>query len=124
MPDRKQNRIRIDAITNAIRKGEYDDKLGVLRSAIDDRLAFKKQEVLSLVQEVYGEGFTVTQQFQGGGLIRGGGQDVLLQSASRSASPVADAPVADALGEDPEIPDAAPGDYESRSPVIGPYTPE
>lgn len=57
---RKTQRVRIDAITNAIRKGEYDDQLPQIRAALEDRLAHKRAEVEKLVAEVYGDDYTIT----------------------------------------------------------------
>lgn len=59
-PQRKPRRPRIDAIINAIVKGEYDDRLGALRDAIDKRNEARREDVLALVHEVYGENATVT----------------------------------------------------------------
>ena len=58
---RKPNRPRIDAIVNAIVRGEYDDKLKDLLAAIDKRNEARKAQVLALVHEVYGENVTITQ---------------------------------------------------------------
>lgn len=124
MSDRKQNRVRIDAIANAIRKGEYDDKLKDLRAAIDARLDHKRQEVLSLVQEVYGEDYVVAAKRPA---LRAGNASVELRSSGTSHrapdGPDDDPPTTDALGADPVIPGgnggAAADEYESRSPIIG-----
>lgn len=58
---RKPSRPRIDAIVNAIVRGDYDDKLKDLRDAIDTRNEARKAQVLALVQEVYGENVSITQ---------------------------------------------------------------
>lgn len=129
MADRKQNRVRIDAIANAIRKGEYDDKLKNLRDAIDARLDHKRQEVLTLVQEVYGEDYVVTTKR--GNAFMGSSASVVppieLRSGSslRGGDPLPDdeSPPDDVLGADPPIPSgnggSAADEYESRSPIIG-----
>ena len=58
---RKPNRPRIDAIVNAIGRGDYDDKLKDLRDAIDKRNEARRADVLALVHEVYGDNVTITQ---------------------------------------------------------------
>lgn len=58
---RKPSRPRIDAILNAIVRGDYDDKLKDLRDAIDKRNENRKAQVLALVHEVYGDQVTITQ---------------------------------------------------------------
>lgn len=58
---RKPSRPRIDAIINAIVRGDYDDKLKDLRDAIDKRNENRKAQVLALVHEVYGDQVTITQ---------------------------------------------------------------
>ena len=58
---RKPSRPRIDAIVNAIVRGDYDDKLKDLRDAIDKRNENRKAQVLALVHEVYGENVSITQ---------------------------------------------------------------
>lgn len=52
---RKPSRPRIDAILNAIVRGDYDDKLKELREAITQRNELRKSQVLALVREVYGD---------------------------------------------------------------------
>lgn len=121
MPERKQNRVRIDAISNAIRKGEYDDKLKDLRAAIDARLDHKRQEVLTLVQEVYGEDYVVTTKGPVFG-NSGASMRVLDIESASTRRPDEEPPEADALGADPVIPGGNGGaedQYESRSPLIG-----
>jgi hypothetical protein len=53
-PARKAHRPRIDSIVNAIIKGEYDDKLIELTKAILARNEARKEAVMALVHEVYG----------------------------------------------------------------------
>lgn len=124
MPDRKQNRVRIDAISNAIRKGEYDDKLNDLRAAIDARLEHKRQEVLTLVQEVYGAEYVVAAKRPTFGNSGAASMTPIeLRSGGGAPPPDEEPPASDALGADPEIPGgsggAAADEYESRSPIIG-----
>jgi hypothetical protein len=52
---RKSHRPRIDAIVNAIVRGDYDDKLGDIRRAIDTRNEARRDAVLAQVREVWGE---------------------------------------------------------------------
>ena len=133
MPDRKTNRIRIDAILNAIRKGEYDDKLPDIRAAVDARLEHKRKEVLSLVQEVYGEGYTVISKrsVPVTAMSSQRGNTMTIESAGRGPVVEDDAPVTDPLGPEPQtppIPQAPEGPddrgIESRSPIIGPHNPD
>lgn len=56
-----QRRIRIDSIINAIKKGEYDDRLSDIETAITERNVERQMHVLALVKEVYGNDFTVTK---------------------------------------------------------------
>lgn len=119
MPDRKTNRIRIDAILNAIRKGEYDDKLPDIRAAVDGRIEHKRQEVLAMVKEVYGEGFEVAPSLTAAQrLQRAGG--VLVKSAG--AGPAPDPAPETELPTEQGTPDDETG-MESRSPIIGPFNP-
>lgn len=121
MPDRKPNRVRIDAILNAIRKGEYDDKLPDIRAAIDARLDYKRKEVLKLVQAVYGDEYSVTlhrpkadiPQIKSGRFVDANAEPVPLSSAQDSEETAPES-----------IDNGADGQgYESRSPVIGPFNP-
>lgn len=121
MPDRKPNRLRIDAILNAIRKGDYDDKLADIRAAVDARLDHKRKEVLKLVQEVYGDEYSVTLQRPKA--------DIPPIKSGRFVNADA-APVTSAFGQDAEISgddsaseDSDPQGIESRSPIIGPFNP-
>lgn len=54
MAQNSQRRTRIDAIINAIVKGEYDDKLPELKAAIEERNKDRQDDVLKLVAEVFG----------------------------------------------------------------------
>jgi hypothetical protein len=56
-----QRRVRIDAIVNAIKRGEYDDRLGEIQEAITARNEERQEHVLKLVKEVYGNDFVVTK---------------------------------------------------------------
>lgn len=130
MADRKTNRIRIDAILNAIRKGEYDDKLADIRESVNARLEHKRQEVLVLVQEVYGEGFTVVSKRARGAspvtFASGGG---VVRSAAPGPQSVSETAI-ELSGEELEGPVEVPlvegggEEIESHSPIIGPYNPE
>jgi hypothetical protein len=57
---RKAHRPRIDAIINAILRGDYDDQLVNLRTAIDRRNEARREDVMALVHEVYGDSASVT----------------------------------------------------------------
>lgn len=119
MPERKQNRVRIDAILNAIRKGEYDDKLSDVQGAVNARLEHKRKEVLALVQEVYGEGFVVSQKpaplpNPGGISFRSGGSGPSPESPD-ATTPDDSPPVVELTEEEKDL--------ESRSPIIGPHNP-
>lgn len=131
MPDRKQNRVRIDAILNAIKKGEYDDKLPEIKSSVEARQEFKRQELLSLVQEVYGQDYTIAPQRPNGMIPRGPRSDIKPHTSppSDAIGEVGGTVVQDALGEDSDfVPTAPEGPdhrgFESRSPIIGPFNPD
>lgn len=126
-----ERRPRIDGIVNAIENGQYDDQLTVLQAALNARRKQRQDEVLALVQEVYGEDAQIT-------LARKGfSQDVQTSQSStppgmlgpyrNGAQPLAEAPENPVqVIEEPEVvemphEEAGPltQDYESRSPLIG-----
>jgi hypothetical protein len=138
----KPRRPRIDAIINAILKGEYDDQLGNLRTAIDRRNEARRADVLALVHEVYGENVSITatrargaQPFSFDTESSEANLDQLEQQAVRrnpftekaesqaeDSGPTPETPAVvvrqpQAAGDDPMQEDS--DGYVSRSPVIG-----
>lgn len=115
MSDQAKRRPRIDTILNAIKEGTYDDKLNDLQEALAARRKIKQEELLSLVQEVYGPNATIVQQKQqlGAATIQSAGSRSF--EAAGEGEP---GKLQEDLSEEAEIPD-----IESRSPVIGPFNP-
>lgn len=124
-PERPTQRTRIDAILNAISKGEYDDKLVEIREAVQGRYDKKKAEVEALVKEVYGEDYAVVPKRDA---------NVRVESSSPSAPlpegfvDITDQLTSEALSAGVTIEgDGAPHtgppeedpNIESRSPIIG-----
>lgn len=139
MAERKQARTRIDAICNAIRKGEYDDKLAEIQKAVSERTEVKRKELLALVQEVYGPNATIQQHlpsvggtFPRGVAINSSGQPPWPESIDLGGQQT-EASALDAVEDETTAQDAAQvimppegpdeNGFESRSPVIGPVNP-
>jgi hypothetical protein len=61
-PRKRPARVRIDAIINSIKKGDYDDKLGDIKEAVALRYAEKRQELQERVLEVYGPDYEITEK--------------------------------------------------------------
>lgn len=122
---KKQSRPRIDAIKRHILAGSYDDELWEIKAAIDERNRRRQEAVQKLVEEVYGEGYKVfseTERPKENPFIKKHmGRDLAPGEVLPGASPHVQAVDADtpAVGDDLDGPD-----FESRSPIIGPYIPE
>lgn len=48
-------------VVEAISNGEYDNKIGIIQGALDDRKALKQEEVAKMVKEVFGDEYVVTK---------------------------------------------------------------
>ena len=124
---KKESRPRLDAILRAIKDGRYDDDMGVLQGAINDRQRVRQEAVLQLVQQTFGDGYTVTAQRQNpvptppaaqpqnGGALPEGWVDET-DKAVAAQEPTTTTVEATIEGEDEE-------GIESRSPIIGPFNP-
>lgn len=58
-PSKRQHRPRIDAVIRHIEGGSYDEEIGRLLTAIENRRIFRQKRVMDLVRDVYGEDFEV-----------------------------------------------------------------
>ena len=113
MAERKTQRVRIDAIRNSIKKGEYDNELADLFVAIDLRRQVLREALLEKVKEVYGEDYVVTKPSPGLYGARSAGF-----VSAPGPNPPEDSPVPEPLAEPEDAP--TDGEYESRTPLIGP----
>lgn len=140
-----QRRPRIDGFINAIRRGDYDDKLSEIRGAVNDRYDQKKAEVAELVREVYGDEAKIVtnpfikkaeeraEHFDGVGEVT---IDPENDIDTEGAAAVMETPAGTQAVDLPAIESAGPRsaepafqgneaallsdpDFESRSPVIG-----
>src|SRR4051812_17422975 len=48
-------------VVEAISEGKYDDKIGMIQGALDDRKRLQQEEVLNRVKEVFGDDYVVTK---------------------------------------------------------------
>jgi hypothetical protein len=117
MPERKPQRARIDGIVNAIKRGEYDDKLADLSDAIEDRRRDLREALLERIKEVYGVDYVVTKVQESAPIWTPGGSHPFVSSPGPN-QPVDVDSAPESLPEPDDVP--TDGDYESRSPLIGP----
>jgi hypothetical protein len=110
---KKQSRPRLDAVIRHIKAGSYDDDMGMLKGAIDDRNRVRQQAVLGMVKEVFGDEYVV--------------QTPSAPLADTGFEPIGPLPRDPVTGEVVDSPHVLPveddddlgTDYESRSPMIG-----
>lgn len=112
-------RQRIDIVIKGIKKGDYDDKLGQIQAAVENRQEHKRAQVLAKVVEVYGENYTIVPK-----------DETVSKTSSQKKKPFnLYGPSADEGQEvspleiDPPDEEFDEKDIESRSPIIGPYDP-
>lgn len=126
MADKRAQRVRIDAICNAVRRGEYDDKLSDLQTALDERRKELQNDLLARVKEVYGEDFAILPANQQNFVPRGGENPRLPQGVIEdpdlhgpiigNGAPEADEDGPKGATKDDKL--LSDPDYESRSPQI------
>jgi hypothetical protein len=117
--DTVARRQRIDTVIKGIKKGDYDDKLGQIQAAVENRQEHKRAQVLAKVVEVYGENYTIVPK-----------DETVSKTSSQRKKPF------QLYGEPDEGEGVSPleidqvdpeeldeKDIESRSPIIGPYQP-
>lgn len=117
-----ERRPRLDAILRAISDGKYDDELADIGEAIAARVEFRKNELLKMVEEVFGEGHKIVPE---GKRLGGMAKDHLMEV--KSSKPDWGPAVDSIMGSDseevisPEKPSDEPltDEYESRSPQFG-----
>lgn len=108
----RERRLRLDALLNQIADGRFDDELKRIEEAIQERQKERQDAVLGLVQEVFGANYSVTAP-----------KDSVpdrLPEVFRSSEPTPDASETPSTARDDE---GLGPNFESRSPIIGPYVP-
>ena len=101
---------RLENVMVDIREGKMDEELNALQQAIQERQNARKQGVLNLVKEVFGPNAVVTQPR--------GIKEAIIGSPEPNPEPVEETS-ASTTPDDAEL----SGDFESRSPIIGPFPP-
>ena len=128
---RASSRPRLDAIVRAIKDGKYDDDMGVLMGAIQDRQRKRQEAVLALVHDTFGEDFIVQQKRANPGARGIPNGDVVLEAQAPETpegwvDTTADATSA-AATTTTKVEQTVEGEdedgIESRSPIIGPFQP-
>lgn len=54
-----ERRPRLDAVIRSIKEGKYDDELVEISNAINERIEQRKQAVMELVKQTFGENATI-----------------------------------------------------------------
>jgi hypothetical protein len=117
---------RIDTVIKGIKKGDYDDKLGQIQAAVENRQDHKRAQVLAKVFEVYGENYTIVPKDEVVSKTSSGskrfhfadGETIVTDQSPESDEGNQVSPL-EIDQVDPEELDEK--DIESRSPIIGPY---
>jgi isopentenyl diphosphate isomerase/L-lactate dehydrogenase-like FMN-dependent dehydrogenase len=121
MTERKSHTVarrqRIDIVIKGIKKGDYDDKLGQIQAAVENRQDHKRAQVLAKVFEVYGENYTIVLK-----------DETVSNTSSQKKKPFniygpSEDEASSPLETDPPDEELDEKDIESRSPIIGPYDP-
>jgi hypothetical protein len=108
---------RIDTVIKGIKKGDYDDKLGQIQAAVENRQEHKRAQVLAKVVEVYGENYTIVPKDETVFKTSSQGKTFKLGGEPDEGNQVSP------LEIDPPDEELDEKDIESRSPIIGPYDP-
>jgi hypothetical protein len=115
--DTAARRQRIDTVIKGIKKGDYDDKLGQIQAAVENRQEHKRAQVLAKVVEVYGENYTIVPKDETVSKTSSQGKTFKLGGEPDEGNQVSP------LEIDPPDEELDEKDIESRSPIIGPYDP-
>jgi hypothetical protein len=115
-------RPRLDAMLRAIEEGKYDEELGQITEAVQKRNEIRKEAVLKMVSEVFGEDHKIVPKGKATSQPAKDHLNVIKHSRPKWA-PAADEMLED-QPDDPitaEKPPETPltGDFESRSPKFG-----
>lgn len=119
MSDRRP---RLDAMLRAIEEGKYDDDLSEIKAAIQSRLEHRKEAVMKMVAEVFGEEHEIVPK---GKKLSEPAKDHL--NVVKHRSPEWEPAVDAVIESDPDQVIAAEkppeggltGEFESRSPQFG-----
>ncbi len=125
MTERTAKRQRIDAVINAVKRGDYDDKLGQIQAAVENRQEHKRAQLLAKVVEVYGENYTIVPKDET--ISKTSSQSKRFHFADGKTIVTDQSPESDQASP-LEIDQVEPEEFdekdiESRSPIIGPYEP-
>ena len=124
-----ERRPRLDAMLRAIEEGRYDDDLSKITEAINKRNELRKEAVMKMVSEVFGEDAKIVPKGQAKKITQPAKDHLDVVKHSRPDW----APAVDQVMEDPtdepivaEKPPEGPltGEFESRSPKFGAIEPE
>lgn len=115
-------RPRLDAMLRAIEEGRYDDDLAKITQAINQRNETRKEAVLKMVSEVFGEDHSIVPKGKATTQPAKDHLNVVKHSRPEWA-PAVDEMLGDP-DDDPVVAEKTPdgpltGEFESRSPTFG-----
>jgi hypothetical protein len=103
---------RVSTIVKHINEGKYDDDLMVLTEAIEERQKQRRDKILKLVQQAWGPQAQVIPH-------PGAVKNEVPPGLGEEDLPIIRQPDGKGLPTDDDL----DGEWESRSPIIGPYVP-
>lgn len=120
-------RPRLDAMIRAIEEGKYDDDLPEIMKAIEKRTEMRKDAVLKMVSDVFGEGYDLVPKNKKLSEPARDHLNVIKHSRPEWAPAVDE--VLESSDEQPITAEKTPegpltGEFESRSPQFGAIDPD